>query len=196
MDKGDLEKKLESIRAKQEKLDSAWKKTGNKELLQFFIDIMPKVLDVERCSIFILDPEEDQVWLQCGTGLSEKQVKVPTQGSIVGKVISSGNTVVDMELEGSVGEHDLVSIKTGFTARDTLCVPVFSVSSDQVTGAIQVLNKRNKQEYSDEDHTNLSRLAYQLQMNIESIFLRQEMAKISEIMKRKIEKLEKMLDQS
>ena len=196
MDKGDLEKKLESIRAKQEKLDSAWKKTGNKELLQFFIDIMPKVLDVERCSIFILDPEEDQVWLQCGTGLSEKQVKVPTQGSIVGKVISSGNTVVDMELEGSVGEHDLVSIKTGFTARDTLCVPVFSVSSDQVTGAIQVLNKRNKQQYSDEDHTNLSRLAYQLQMNIESIFLRQEMAKISDIMKRKIEKLEKMLGQA
>lgn len=193
MDKNALENKLESIRAKQEKLENAWAKTGNKELLQFFIDILPKVLDVERCSIFILDPEEDRVWLQCGTGLEEKQVTVPTRGSIVGTVISTGKPVVDMEMEASVGEHDVVSMKTGFIARDTLCVPVFGVSTDRVTGAIQVLNKRGTSGYTNNDKQLLDRLAYQLQMNIESIFLRQEMAKISEIMKKKIEKLERML---
>lgn len=193
MDKITLEKKLERIRAKQEKLNKAWEKTGNKELLQFFIDIMPKVLDVERCSIFILDPEEDQVWLQCGTGLGEKQVTVSTVGSVVGKVISSGKPWMDMDLESSVGEHDVVSMKTGFIARNTLCVPVFGVSTDAVTGAIQVLNKRGQGEYTDQDKALLDRLAYQLQMNIESIFLRQEMAKISEEMKKKIEQLEHML---
>ena len=193
MDKSSLESKLDRIRAKQEKLDRAWKKTGNKELLQFFIDIMPKVLDVERCSIFILDPEENTVWLQCGTGLSEKQVSVPTKGSVVGRVISSGELWLDMDMETSVGEHDVVSMKTGFIARNTLCVPVFGVSSGNVTGAIQVLNKRNQQEYTDQDKEILKRLAYQLQMNIESIFLRQELAKISEEMKRKINKLEKLL---
>jgi Nif-specific regulatory protein/two-component system response regulator HydG len=195
MDKITLEKKLEKIRAKQEKLNQAWKKTGNKELLQFFIDIMPKVLDVERCSIFILDPEEDQAWLQCGTGLEEKQVTVPTTGSVVGKVISSGKPWMEMDLQGSVGEHDVISMKTGFVARNTLCVPVFGVSTDKVTGAIQVLNKRGQSEYSNEDKALLDRLAYQLQMNIESIFLRQEMAKISEEMKKKIEQLEVMLEQ-
>lgn len=193
MDKEALGNKLESIRAKQEKLENAWAKTGNKELLQFFIDILPKVLDVERCSIFILDPEEDRVWLQCGTGLEEKQVTVPTRGSIVGTVISTGKPVVDMEMEASVGEHDVVSMKTGFIARDTLCVPVFGVSTDRVTGAIQVLNKRGASGYTNNDKQLLDRLAYQLQMNIESIFLRQEMAKISEVMKKKIEKLERML---
>ncbi|HEC30275.1 MAG TPA: GAF domain-containing protein [Gammaproteobacteria bacterium] len=193
MDKEALENKLESIRTKQEKLENAWAKTGNKELLQFFIDILPKVLDVERCSIFILDPEEDRVWLQCGTGLEEKQVTVPTRGSIVGTVISTGKPVADMEMEASVGEHDVISMKTGFIARDTLCVPVFGVSTDRVTGAIQVLNKRGASGYTNNDKQLLDRLAYQLQMNIESIFLRQEMAKISEIMKKKIEKLERML---
>lgn len=193
MDKLTLENKLDRIRQKQEKLERAWKKTGNRELLQFFIDIMPKVLDVERCSIFILDPEENTAWLQCGTGLSEKQVSVPTKGSVVGRVISSGEPWLDMDMETSVGEHDVVSMKTGFVARDTLCVPVFGVSSGKVTGAIQVLNKRNKREYTEEDKEILRRLAYQLQMNIESIFLRQELAKISEEMKRKIHKLEKML---
>ncbi len=195
MDKLTLEKKLEKIRAKQEKLDRAWKKTGNKELLQFFIDIMPKVLDVERCSIFVLDPEEDKVWLQCGTGLEEKQVSVPTAGSIVGQVISSAKPWMDMNMEESVGEHDVVSMKTGFIARNTLCVPVLGVSTGTVTGAIQVLNKRGQGEYTNEDKALLERMAYQLQMNIESIYLRQEMAKISVEMKKKIEKLEKMLEQ-
>ncbi len=193
MDKLTLENKLDRIRQKQEKLERAWKKTGNKELLQFFIDIMPRVLDVERCSIFILDPEENTAWLQCGTGLSEKQVSVPTKGSVVGRVISSGNPWLDMDMEKSVGEHDVVSMKTGFIARNTLCVPVFGVGSEKVTGAIQVLNKHNQREYSEQDKEILRRLAYQLQMNIESIFLRQELAKISEEMKRKIQKLEKML---
>jgi len=195
MDKATLENKLERIRDKQEKLNIAWKKTGNKELLQFFIDIMPKVLNVDRCSIFILDPEEDQVWLQCGTGLTEKQVRVPTRGSIVGRVISSGKPWLDMEMELSVGEHDVVSMQTGFISRNTLCVPVFSVSSERVTGAIQVLNKKSG-DYTDQDKALLDRLAYQLQMNIESIFLRQEMAKISVEMSNKIKKLERMLQQS
>lgn len=193
MDKPTLEKKLEKIRAKQEKLEQSWRKTGNKELLQFFIDIMPSVLKVERCSIFILDPEENKAWLQCGTGLEEKQVSVPTRGSVVGRVISSGQPWMDMELETSVGEHDVVSMKTGFIARNTLCVPVFGVSTNTVTGAIQVLNKIRDNEYTDGDEAILGRLAYQLQMNIESIFLRQEMAKISEEMKRKIEELEQSL---
>lgn len=192
MDKARLENKLDSIRAKQAKLNAAWKKTGNKELLQFFIDIMPKVLGVERCSIFILDPEEDQVWLQCGTGLSEKQVTVPTRGSIVGTVISTGKPSMDMELESSVGEHDFVSMRLGFIARNTLCVPVFGVSTDRVTGAIQVLNKIAG-DYTEADMEILGRLAYQLQMNIESIFLRQEMAKISEEMSKKIKQLERMI---
>jgi len=195
MDKSSLENKLEKIRAKQEKLEQSWKQTGNKELLQFFIDIMPRVLNVERCSIFILDPEEDKVWLQCGTGLEEKQVSVPTRGSVVGRVISSGQSWKDMELELSVGEHDVVSMKTGFVARNTLCVPVFGVTTNRVTGAIQVLNKIGSSGYTDDDEAILGRLAYQLQMNIESIFLRQEMAKISEEMKKKIEELEHSLAQ-
>ena len=193
MDKATLERKLETIRAKQEKLEHSWKKTGNKELLQFFIDIMPSVLNVERCSIFILDPEENKAWLQCGTGLEEKQVTVPTRGSVVGRVISSGQAWKDMDLEASVGEHDVVSMKTGFVARNTLCVPVFGVSTSAVTGAIQVLNKRGDTDYTENDEVLLGRLAYQLQMNIESIFLRQEMAKISEEMKKKIEELEQSL---
>jgi len=192
----DVENKLERIRRKQQQLDLIWAKTGNKDLLQFFVDIMPKVLDVERISIFILDPEEDKVWLQCGTGLNERQVIVPTSGSVVGRVISSGRSWEDMELESSVGEHDNISVKTGFTARNTLCVPVFGVTTEGVTGAIQVLNKRSASGYTAEDREVIRRLAEQIQLNIESIYLRQEMAKIANDMRQKVSRLERLLNQS
>ena len=192
MDKALLEQKLEQLRKKQQLMEKAWREAGNRELLQFFVDIMPKALDAERCSIFILDPVDEKAWLQCGTGMSEKQLQVPTKNSIVGRVISSGELVMEDDLEDQVGAHDIVAVKTGFVTRNALCVPVHGVTTKKVVGAIQVLNKRNGM-FTNDDRETLERLAFHLEMNIENIFLRQELAKISMEMDQKIKHLEKKI---
>lgn len=192
-----LQQKLDILRQKQHQVDAAWKKTGNRELLQFFIDIIPKALNVERCSIFILDPVEDNVWIQCGTGVSERQISVPKSNSVVGRVIASGQPVMETEMEGTVGAHDTTGMRTGFIVRDTLCVPVQGVSVSKVTGAIQVLNKKGlNPEYTEGDLETLERLSYHLEMNIENIFLRQELGKISMEMRKKIQALERRVKTS
>ena len=187
-----LEKKLTQLKAKQQLMEKAWKEAGNRELIQFFVDIMPRTLDVERCSIFILDPVDEKAWLQCGTGMSEKQLQVPTKNSIVGRVISNGQYVVETDLQEQVGVHDVVAVKTGFITRNALCVPVHGVTTKKVVGAIQVLNKNNGM-FDDKDRKVLERLAFHLEMNIENIYLRQELAKISLEMGKKIQLLEKKL---
>jgi Nif-specific regulatory protein len=192
MDRTVFEQKLEQLRKKQQLMEKAWRETGNKQLLQFFVDIMPKALSAERCSIFILDPINEKVWLQCGTGLTEKQLQVPTSNSIVGQVIESGKHVMESDLEDQAGAHDVVAVKTGYVTRDALCVPVFGVTSKKVVGAIQMLNKV-RGEFSDEDREILERLAFHLQMNIENIFLRQELATMATEMDKKIKKLEAKL---
>ena len=196
MDDDQLQQKLNVLRRKQQQVDAAWKKAGNKELLEFFMELIPKALNVERCSIFILDPVEDNVWLQCGTGVCERQISVPKWNSVVGRVIASGQPVVETDMESVVGAHDSAGLKTGFTVRDTLCVPVKGVSVDKITGAIQVLNKRGLgAQYSEDDMKTLERLSYHLQMNIENIFLRQELGKISVQMRKQIETLQRRLKQ-
>lgn len=195
MDTNSVEHKLEQLRNKQQMMDKAWREAGNRKLLEFFVDVMPRALDAERCSIFILDPVDEKAWLQCGTGLSEKQLKVPTQNSIVGRVISNGEVVMESDLEEQVGAHDVVAVKTGFVTRTALCVPVHGVTTKKVVGAIQVLNKR-RGEFTDEDRELLERLAFHLEMNIENIFLRQELAKISVEMGKKIKMLEERLGAS
>ncbi len=187
-----LEKKLTQLKAKQQLMEKAWKEAGNRELIQFFVDIMPRTLNAERCSIFILDPVDEKAWLQCGTGLSEKQLRVPTRNSIVGRVISSGEWVMEEGLEEQVGVHDVVAVKTGFVTKNALCVPVHGVTTKKVVGAIQMLNKSNGA-FNDEDRRILERLAFHLEMNIENIYLRQELAKISQEMGKKIQFLERKL---
>jgi GAF domain-containing protein len=193
----ELQQKLSVLRRKQQQVDAAWKKTGNKELLEFFMEIIPRALNVERCSIFILDPVEDNVWLQCGTGVCERQISVPKWNSVVGRVVASGQPVVETDMENVVGAHDSAGLKTGFVVRDTMCVPVKGVSVDKITGAIQVLNKKGLgAEYTKEDLKLLEQLSYHLEMNIENIFLRQELAKISVQMRKQIELLESRLHQA
>lgn len=192
MDKSVMEKKLDQLRDKQQLMEKAWREAGNRELLQFFVDIMPAALNAERCSIFILDPVDQKAWLQCGTGLSEKQLKVPTSNSIVGRVISTGQVVREDDLEDQVGPHDVVAARTGFVTRTALCVPVHGVTTKKVVGAIQMLNKHNGV-FTGDDCKILERLAFHLEMNMENIFLRQELAKISIEMDKKIKGLEQQL---
>lgn len=189
----DLKQKLQDLRKKQQFIDDAWKKAGNRELLSFFVELIPKTLGVERCSIFIVDPETDKLWLQCGTGVSEKEIIVPKQNSLVGRAIATGEVQVENDMSSMVGVHDLIAMKTGFSAHNAMVVPVKSVTSDKITGAIQVLNKRGGKTYTDEDRELLEKLAFHVQVNIESLFLRQEMAAISEEMSKKIEMLEKKI---
>ena len=192
MDKALLEQKLNQLRKKQQMMEKAWREAGNRKLIQFFVDIMPKAIEAERCSIFILDPVDEKAWLQCGTGLNEKQLQVPTKNSIVGRVMSTGEFVIEDDLEDQVGAHDIVAVKTGFVTRNAICVPVHGVTTKKVVGAIQVLNK-NRGNFTDADRKVLEQLAFHLEMNIENIFLRQELAKISVEMGQKIKKLESKL---
>ena len=186
-----IDKQLTELRARQKKVEEAWRKTGNKGLLAFFVEIIPRLVDTERCSIFVLDPTQDSVWVQCGTGLEEREIEVPAKESIVGEVIAGGKPIVRMGLDNKIGIHEKVDKQTEFTTSNILCVPIFSADGAKVTGAIQVLNKRWGADYNDRDRETLEKFAVQLQQNIDNIFLRQEWGKFSTLAQAKIEELER-----
>ncbi|MGD8567979.1 MAG: GAF domain-containing protein [Gammaproteobacteria bacterium] len=194
--KSEVQKKLAEIRAKQKAVDAKWKQTGNRGMLEFFVELIPMALSVERCSIFVLDPKSANVWLQCGTGLQERSISVGTENSIVGEVISTGRMVVAEDLDERMGAHYEVAMKTGFQPRNTICVPIVGTSTKKVTGAIQVLNKRThvtENVYTETDIEILNKLAQHIQNYIENIFLRQELSKVSHAMSNQIKTLENKL---
>ena len=193
MDRLTFAMRLEELRNKQHLINKAWEKVSNNQLLELFVEMIPLAINVERCSIFILDPKEDHVWLRCGTGVQPKQIQVPKWSSMVGSVISSGNYHVEYEMENNVGIHDTVDLQTGFTTRNSLCVPIRGMSTNNVTGAIQVLNKKLGDRYTDYDREILEKVAFNIQMVIESMYVRQETLKISDEIEKRIQLFEKNL---
>jgi signal transduction protein with GAF and PtsI domain len=192
--KSDLHQKLKELRSKQKLVDAKWKQAGDRNLLSCFVELVPMALNVARCSIFVLNPKSSRVWLQCGTGLKENAIHVSLDGSLVGETIATGRPLIATDLEERAGEHYEVSLKTGFQPRNALCVPIMSTESKKATGAIQVLNKvssgAGQDPYTKKDIEVLQKLADNIQMTIENIYLRQEFSRISRAMSQQIKMLE------
>ena len=84
-----IKEQIKNLNQKSGYLNADWDMAESKSLLKFYVNITPKLLDAERCSIFIHDHINEVVWLKWGTGLSERQILVSKADSIVGEVITT-----------------------------------------------------------------------------------------------------------
>ncbi|NQU56067.1 MAG: GAF domain-containing protein [Rhodospirillales bacterium] len=171
---------LDRLKTKRAALFETGQPAKAGKLLSFYTRIMTKVTDSERCSIFIHDPERDRVWLKAGTGVQEHEIEVPKEGSVVGEVIGTGKPVIVSGLDAKSGTHKTTDEKTGFVTRNILCVPIKSPARNEITGAFQLLNKMNDQEFTDEDVVLAEEIAGHLQREVDGIFLDQEVFGLSE----------------
>ena len=149
-------------------------------LLRFYTKIVAKVVDAERCSVFINDPQHDKIWLKAGTGLAEHDIEVPAEGSIVGTVIQSGQPLIQTGLDNQEGAHKATEAKTGFVTRNVLCVPITRPDHQETVGAIQVLNKQNNEEFDNADLEIVKEIADHLRSEVSAVFLDQEIFGLSE----------------
>ncbi|MBF0448214.1 MAG: GAF domain-containing protein [Magnetococcales bacterium] len=179
----ELARRLNKLRAWQQRLNHKWHPNENTELLEFFMEMLTKVVDAERCSIFIHDPATDEVWLKAGTNLPERSIIIPRSGSNVGRVIATGQSVSVVKAEDRSPFSKTVETVTGFVSENMMCVPIKSPIGSGIPGAIQVLNKkgRNKKEgFTEKDREMLEKAAHHLGMVIENIYMGQEMLDISD----------------
>ena len=148
----DFKKQIEHLDEEKTYLNAEFDASENKALLDFYIKIMPKVLDAERCSIFIYDPESKVIWLKGGTQVKERDIEVTGEyDSVVGNVIETGNYRIVDRLNGKNGIHQEMDEKTGFKTHNILCIPIRSLDGKKITGAVQILNKKDGSAFNDED---------------------------------------------
>jgi transcriptional regulator with GAF, ATPase, and Fis domain len=185
----DVKQTLHSLKVRLEQVNRAWSVNDHEALLKFYVAIVPKIMDSERCSIFIVEPGTERIWLKAGTGVKEKDIIPPRKGTVVGNAISSGKLIIQNEIDGQSGYHGEVALKTGFVTRNLICAPIKSLTEQGITGAVQVLNKHDRKDFSGEDGELLQEVANYLSMAIENILLNQEILQISSQLNREIEQL-------
>ena len=182
----DIRNRLNNLKMRLDQLNHAWTVSDHESLLKFFVDIVPRIMDAEVCSIFIVEPGTDRIWSQCGTILREKELLAPTEGSIVGDAISSGKWVIAENLENSV-YHKKLAADTNFITRNLICAPIRSLTKQGVSGAIEALNKKGGKPFSRKEGELLQEIANCLSMAIENIMLNKEIFQISTQLNREID---------
>lgn len=177
-----IRQRLVTLKSLLDRITRAWTNQDYENLMRFFVATFPPLVQAERCSIFIYGPDADNAWLKFGTGVKEKEIVAPKEGSIVGRTISSGATIFGSGLETHAGFHALVDQKTEFVTRNLMSVPIFSLAEKRCIGAVQVLNKHGSDGFTKEDERLLQQVIRYLALAIEHNILTEEIISISKDM--------------
>lgn len=175
----DVSHRLHDLKIRLEQVNRAWTLNDYESLLKFYIGIVPKIMDAELCSIFMVEPDTDNIWLKYSSDLKEKEIKAPKEGSVIGESIATGKWIAANDLSKS-GYHAELASKTRFRTRNLICAPIKSLTEQSIAGAIEVLNKNNGKDFTSEDGELLQKIADYLSMALESVLLNQEIYLISD----------------
>ncbi len=137
-------------------------------------------MEVERCTLYICDKNNETILTMFATGIEAKQIEPPMQGSIVGEVIRSNKTIIANNLSSRTGFHQQADKLTGFVSINTLCTPIRSLSTGTVIGAVQLLNKKNDRAFDSTDQSAMRKIGGYLAISIESFLLNREILEIAD----------------
>ncbi|NJO84667.1 MAG: GAF domain-containing protein, partial [Blastochloris sp.] len=124
----------------------------------------PEVVGADRCSIFVLDEETNELVLEIEG--EEREFRMPADRGIAGWVATHGVAQIVNDVEQDARWYDTIARDTEFVSRSLMCVPMFV--RDRVIGVMQLLNKRNGETFNDQDIQLLTTLAAQAGIAIEN----------------------------
>ena len=150
-------------------------------LLGLVADMARDLVNADRCSIWMVEPESREMWTRVAHGVAP--IRIAAGHGLVGACVQKDEIILvndalnDPRLSRSVGQ------KTGYETRSVLCMPL-RASSGEVVGAFQALNKEGG--FSSDD-VNLLHLAASYSASaIETHSLRRQ-AEQAQVMLRELE---------
>lgn len=181
---------LNLIRKRLAQVTGFWSHDNYKTSVVFYTRILPRLMDVERCTIFVMEKGSKRICSMFGTGLSEMQIEPPMEGSVVGTTITTGESSIINNLDDQNGFHHYTAEQTGFVCRNMLCAPIKGVTDNETKGAIQLLNRVNGKDFTGDDLEQLEEIAHFISIAIESIVLNREILHIADSLDKEVDRLE------
>jgi adenylate cyclase len=111
------------------------------KLLRKIIGIVTDLLEAERSTLFLHDPDTDELWSRVAEGIAEREIRIPSSVGIAGEVFSTRTAINIPDAYADPRFNPEVDRKTGFRTRSILGVPVINKLGVPI-GVVQVLNRR------------------------------------------------------
>lgn len=114
------------------------------------IDVLLKVIAEEtksaifadRCSVFLYDKENNELWSKVALGMDSQEIRFPADKGLAGHVVKTGKPINIKDAYCDDRFNKEIDLQTGYTTKTILCMPIKNLNQE-IIGAFQVLNKFN-----------------------------------------------------
>ena len=112
------------------------------------IDVLLKVIaeetkiaiQADRCTVFLLDKEKNELWSKVALGLDSQEIRFPANKGLAGYVVKTGEPLNIIDAYNDDRFNPEIDKKTGYVTKTILCMPIKN-NNQEIIGAFQVLNK-------------------------------------------------------
>lgn len=120
------------------------------KLLSIIARETQKALSADRCTVFLLDKDTNELWSKIAMGMGSQEIRFPANTGLAGHVAKTGETINIQDAYNDSRFNKEIDKKTGYKTKTILCMPMRNLNHE-ITGVFQVLNKFGNDYFSAED---------------------------------------------
>ena len=111
-------------------------------LLKTVAEEIKKVLDADRCTVFLLDKKANELCSKVALGMGTQEIRFPASAGLAGYVAQSGEIINIKDAYSDSRFNQEIDQQTGYKTKTILCMPIWNMKHE-ILGVFQVLNKQN-----------------------------------------------------
>ncbi len=143
------------------------------KLLRLIMDEVKQVLQCDRCAVFVLDREHNELWSRVAHG--ESEIRFPAHLGIAGHVAQTGKVINIPDAYADTRFNPNIDKQTGYHTRSILAAPMRN-KPGEIIGVFQTLNKHSGP-FTAEDEEILNAISVLSATQIENVQLYEEQKK-------------------
>lgn len=157
------------------------------KLFHVIIDQINQIMQTQVCSVFLHDPETDELYSQVSTDVKKNEIRISSNSGICGWVFQNRETQIVNDPYNDPRFLQKFDKKMGFKTRNILSIPLIN-RNDICIGTLQILNKK-QEEFSDSDEGLLLAASHYVVIALENAKLYKELKTLDKARKRVVDHL-------
>lgn len=138
-------------------------------LLQLMADMGKEMIVADRCTLWVLDKQREELWTRAAHGVQE--LRVPSHAGLVGHCITTGEPILIEDAYLDCRFNQEIDQSTGYRTKAILVIPMRN-NDGEVIGAYQAINKLTaEQKFTERDMEYLSLAASYAGKSLEAALL-------------------------
>ena len=148
-------------------------------LLRLIVAKITDLMDADRSSLFVMDDERRELWTRVIQADEVQEIRLPLGRGVAGWVAEHGEPAIIADAYQDPRFSAETDRRSGYRTKSILCVPMRN-HQGEISGVVQVLNKRDGGAFSQDDAELLAALASQAAVAVENTKLYQSVVRKNE----------------